>query len=191
MQIGDLRPSKGAVHKRKRIGRGPGSGHGKTSTMGHKGQKARSGHHHRRWSEGGQMPIQRRVPKRGFKNPNRAEVSEVTLWHLQQFAAGTVVDHDKLVEAGVLSRRQTDFKVLATGEIAVALTVKTPRISAGAKSAIEAAGGTVEVLGTVTTPSATPEAPVKLGAKAKRKRKSAARPVYLAGGIKVGEEATA
>lgn len=145
MRIGELKGSRGAVHARKRVGRGTGSGHGKTSCRGHKGQLARSGTNHRAWFEGGQMPLQRRVPKRGFNNVGRQEVAEVTLAQLARFEAGTVVDRELLIQAGLLRESDKVYKLIGNEALPHALTVKADAASKGAKAAITAAGGTVEV----------------------------------------------
>ena len=145
MKLGELKPTPGAVKKRKRVGRGIGSGHGKTSTRGHKGQLARSGTNHRAWFEGGQMPIQRRVPKRGFHNIFRVEVAEVTTKELARFEAGTVVDRDLLIAAGLLRRSDSCYKIIGNNPLPHALTVKADAASEGAKAAIAASGGTLEV----------------------------------------------
>jgi large subunit ribosomal protein L15 len=143
-----LQPPKGAVKKKKRVGRGPGSGLGKTAGRGHKGQGARSGGKPHPRFEGGQMPLQRRLPKRGFTNVFRHEYHIVNLRDLQGFAANTVVDVDALAKQGLLpkSSQAAGLKVLGDGEISVALIVKAHRFSASARQKIEAAGGTVEVI---------------------------------------------
>ncbi|WP_428264613.1 50S ribosomal protein L15 [Haliangium sp.] len=144
-----LAPNPGATRKRKRVGRGPGSGRGKTSTRGQKGQKARAGHHGARVGfEGGQMPMQRRLPKRGFKNPFRVEAHAVNLGDLaQRFSAGEVVDIDALRAAGLIPRKAKVVKILGGGEIGVALTVRAHRFSKSALAKLSAAGGSAEVLG--------------------------------------------
>ncbi len=132
---------------RKRIGRGPGSGTGKTSGKGHKGIKARSGHHGpgggKPQFEGGQMPLTRRVPKRGFTNPFREAAQLVRLDALAALPAGTEATPESLVEAGLIRSRKGPAKVLANGEITRAVTVRGLKVSAGARHKIEAAGGTV------------------------------------------------
>ena len=143
----NLAPARGSHRNRKRIGRGPGSGTGKTSGKGHKGIKARSGHHghggNKPHFEGGQMPLTRRIPKRGFTNPFRVEYDVVRLDELDRLPAGSDVTEATLVEAG-LARLGHPVKVLANGEIANAITVKGIKVSAGAKDKIVAAGGRVE-----------------------------------------------
>ncbi|OGP48478.1 MAG: 50S ribosomal protein L15, partial [Deltaproteobacteria bacterium RBG_13_51_10] len=118
MKLNNLKPPQGATKKKKRIGRGEGSGHGGTSTHGHKGQKARSGGKVSRGFEGGQMPMQRRLPKRGFKNPFRKEYTIVNLRDLARFPAGTVVDVAALVASGLVKKVQWGVKVLGEGSIA-------------------------------------------------------------------------
>ena len=143
--IHDLRPSPGATHSRKRLGRGPGSGHGKTAGRGNKGQKSRSGYRHQRGFEGGQMPLHRRVPKRGFTNIFRIEYDIVNIRDLDRFEAGAAVTLDAL--AGLrLARKSRPVKILGDGVIGKALTVSAHKFSAAARSAIEAAGGSCEVI---------------------------------------------
>jgi large subunit ribosomal protein L15 len=146
MRIQDLSPSKGSTKKRKRIGRGPGSGHGKTSCRGHKGQKARSGGSIAPGFEGGQMPLTRRVPKRGFTNIFKKSYAVVNLKDLSRLGQRDVIDIEGLREAGLVKKIQDGVKVLGEGEIAYPLVVKTNRVSKTAKSKIEAAGGKVEIV---------------------------------------------
>src|SRR5688572_28218767 len=131
MRLEDLRPAPGAVKKRKRVGRGPGSGHGKTSTKGQKGQKARSGGGKAGGFEGGQMPLYRRLPKRGFlPHGGKTEYTVVNLKSLGSFTANTVVDPDGLVAAGLIKRgHRTRVKILGTGEVPHALTVRAHAVS--------------------------------------------------------------
>jgi large subunit ribosomal protein L15 len=143
--IQDLRPARGATRSRKRIGRGPGSGHGKTAGRGHKGQKSRSGYRHQRGFEGGQMPLHRRVPKRGFTNIFRVEYDVVNISDLERFDAGDSVTPEKLAERRLAHGRRP-VKILGDGELKKALTVSAHKFSASAKSRIEAAGGSCEVL---------------------------------------------
>jgi large subunit ribosomal protein L15 len=143
--VQDLRPAPGATRSRKRVGRGPGSGHGKTAGRGSKGQKSRSGYRHQRGFEGGQMPLHRRVPKRGFTNIFRTEYDVVNLSALDRFDAGEIVTPEKLAERRLAHGRRP-VKILGDGELKKALTVSAHRFSASAKSRIEAAGGTCEVL---------------------------------------------
>lgn len=142
--LGNLSPKKGAKRERKRVGRGQGSGRGKTATRGHKGSKSRSGYGVRPGFEGGQMPLQRRLPKRGFNNIFRKEYTIVQVRDLEAFEAGTRVDRETLEEAGLIGKRDILVKVLANGELSKSLTVAVDKVSAGAKKKIEAAGGTVE-----------------------------------------------
>ena len=146
MRIDTIRPAEGATTPRKRLGRGIGSGLGKTSGKGHKGQWARSGGGVRVGFEGGQMPLTRRIPKRGFNNHFKKSYTIVNLSTLATLEAGTVVDKDFLIENGLVKVVKDDagLKVLGNGELTVALTVKAAKFSASAKDAIEKAGGTVE-----------------------------------------------
>lgn len=145
--LGTLARTPGSHRNRKRLGRGPGSGTGKTSGKGHKGIKARAGHHgpggNKPHFEGGQMPITRRVPKRGFTNPFREEAQVVGLGDFA-LVEGTVVSLETLVAAGLAKAAKGPAKVLANGEVTKAYTVKGLKVSASAKAKIEAAGGTVE-----------------------------------------------
>ncbi len=143
--VHDLAPAAGATHYRKRVGRGPGSGHGKTAGRGYKGQKSRTGYRHLRGFEGGQMPLHRRLPKRGFTNIFRIEYEIVNLADLDRFEAGASVDPETLAEAR-LTRRSRPVKILGDGEIKKALTVSAHKFSASARARIEAAGGRCEVL---------------------------------------------
>jgi len=145
MDLGTLKPAPRSTHRKKRVGRGPGSGHGKTATRGHKGQRARAGGGSARGHEGGQMPLQRRLPKRGFRNPFRRVFSVVNLRDLAGFPAGAVVDVAALRERGLTKRRQP-VKVLGEGELAHALTVRVHGFSERAKERILAAGGSAEVV---------------------------------------------
>lgn len=147
MELSNLRPAKGSTHKDKRIGRGQGSGHGGTSTRGHKGDKATSGHKNKRGFEGGQTPLQRRLPKFGFKNINRVEYIAVNISQLQAFAdkfGVTEITPAALYEKGYTQKNDL-IKVLANGEVTSKLTVTAHACSEAAKSAIEAAGGTITV----------------------------------------------
>src|SRR5258706_4089758 len=147
MNLSDLRPAPGAVKKRKRIGRGPGSGQGKTAGKGHKGRGARSGGNTPPGYEGGQMPLQRRLPKRGFRSPNRRVFAIVNLEQLEQkFDAGTTVDPAVLFESGLVSKRGVEVKILGEGKLSKALTVKAHGFSQSARESIVAAGGTSEDL---------------------------------------------
>jgi large subunit ribosomal protein L15 len=144
--VHDLAPAAGATHYKKRVGRGPGSGHGKTSGRGHKGQGSRSGYRHQRGFEGGQMPLHRRVPKRGFTNIFRVEYDIVNLGDLaERFEAGASVTPETLATAR-LARKTRPVKILGDGELKKALNVSAHKFSASAKASIEKAGGRCEVL---------------------------------------------
>jgi large subunit ribosomal protein L15 len=146
MDLSNLKPPKGATRNRKRVGRGPGSGQGKTAGRGSKGAQSRSGFHKKRGFEGGQMPLHRRLPKRGFFNPFRVEYAVVNLDDLAaRFAAGAVVTPETLRAVRLVTTKQP-IKVLARGEIAVALTVKAHKFSGKAAEKIAAAGGSAETL---------------------------------------------
>lgn len=146
MRLSELQPSPGSKHSKKRVGRGPGSGWGKTAARGHKGQNSRAGGPKGPGFEGGQMPLTRRIPKRGFTNIFRQPWAIVNLRDLNRFPADSVVDEAALREAGLVDAKTKRIKLLAQGEITVALTVKVQGASAQAKARIEAAGGRVEVL---------------------------------------------
>ncbi len=145
MELHNLKPAKGSVKDRKRVGRGQGSGRGGTSTRGHKGAKSRSGYSQKIGFEGGQMPIQRRLPKFGFKNPNRVEYKAINLDVLQELAEKrdiTKIDQTVLYEAGLVAKKDL-VKILGGGALTAKLEVKADKFSKSAKEAIEAAGGTV------------------------------------------------
>ena len=145
--LNNLRPAAGSTHKKKRVGRGPGSGLGKTSGRGNKGQKSRSGYSGKVGFEGGQMPLQRRLPKRGFTNIFKKQWIEVTLSTLEQsFEAGDSITPETMHERGVIAKGKRDVVVLGTGELTKALTVSAHRFTKGARQKIEAAGGTVNVI---------------------------------------------
>ncbi len=147
LNLSNLKPKPGAVRNRKRVGRGPGSGHGKTAGRGHKGRKSRSGGNTPPGYEGGQMPLQRRLPKRGFRNPHRKVYNEVTLRTLDaKYSAGEVVEPDNLIRRGVVKKKGLPVKILATGIVTKPLTVRAHAFSANAKQLIEAAGGSAEVI---------------------------------------------
>lgn len=148
MRLHNLKPAVGARRPRKRVGRGPGSGTGKTAGRGHKGQRSRSGFSMRPGFEGGQMSLARRLPKRGFHNIFRKEYRTVNVDRLNDFEAGTLVTPELLAANGLLKKGRDDIKVLGNGEITVALTVQAHRFSGSAIQKIEAAGGTVERIGT-------------------------------------------
>ncbi|MEI8113455.1 MAG: 50S ribosomal protein L15 [Bacteroidia bacterium] len=148
MDLSNLKPAEGSTHSEKRIGRGQGSGHGGTSTRGHKGAKSRSGYKTRRGFEGGQMPLQRVVPKSGFKNINRKEFKAINLDSIQELAENlklTVIDENTLVEAGLASKRDK-IKILGDGVLTLKLDVKAHAFSKRAKETIEKLEGTTEIL---------------------------------------------
>ena len=147
MKLHELSPAEGSTKERKRIGRGPASGQGKTAGKGHKGQKARAGRGMRAGFEGGQMPLQRRLPKRGFNNIFRAKIVTVSVASLaNKFNDGDVVDVEALKNAGLVKNSFDGVKILSNGEIDKKLTVKANAFSAAAKQEIEAAGGNAEVV---------------------------------------------
>ena len=145
LDLSNLSPAPGSKKKNKRLGRGDASGTGGTSGKGHKGQKARSGASIPAWFEGGQMPIYRRLPKRGFKNPFRTEYMAVNVQDLSSFEPGSVVDKAALVAKGKV-KANARVKLLATGEISIPLTVRLDKAAAAAIAKIEKAGGTFEAL---------------------------------------------
>jgi len=147
MDLSNLRPPKGAKHAKKRVGRGQGSGTGKTAGRGHKGAQSRSGYKRKRGFEGGQMPLHRRVPKRGFHNPFRVEYRVVNLDVIaERFDAGAEVTPEMLREAGLIKGGRGPIKVLARGDIAKALTIRAHKFSGKAAEKIAAAGGAAEVV---------------------------------------------
>ncbi|MFH1143599.1 MAG: 50S ribosomal protein L15 [Candidatus Eisenbacteria bacterium] len=146
MKLNELKPARGATHSRKRLGHGTGSGHGGTSTRGHKGQYSRSGGGRPAWFEGGQMPLQRRIPKRGFKQPNRHVFQVVNLIDLARFAAGTSVTLEDLRGAGLIRKNGLPVKILGMGDLPHALTVQAHAASKSAVEKIEQSGGKVELL---------------------------------------------
>ncbi len=143
MRLNSMRPAKGATQKRTRVGRGIGSGLGKTAGLGHKGQKARAGGYHKVGFEGGQMPLQRRLPKTGFHSRIGAVTAEIRLGELQRMAVD-IVDLAALKKANVVPKSIERAKVIASGKLARAVTVKGLKVTKGARAAIEAAGGKVE-----------------------------------------------
>ena len=146
MKLNELKPVAGARHYKKRVGRGVGSGMGKTSTRGHKGQNARPGGLGRTNFEGGQTPLFKRLPKRGFTNLSRKEYAVVNLGDINnKFEAGAVVDYTALVEAGLVKKEYEGVKILGTGELDKALTIKAKKFSKSAVEKIQAVGGPVEV----------------------------------------------
>ncbi|HVZ22340.1 MAG TPA: 50S ribosomal protein L15 [Vicinamibacterales bacterium] len=147
MDLSNLKPPKGATHAKKRIGRGQGSGQGKTAGRGHKGAKSRSGFKFKRGFEGGQMPLHRRVPKRGFHNPFRVAYEVVNLDLLAaKFDAGTVVTPELLRERGLVAGSDRPIKILARGDVGKALTVRAHKFSGKASEKLQAAGGSAETI---------------------------------------------
>lgn len=146
MKLHELHPAEGSTTAAKRLGRGVGSGLGKTSGKGHKGAKARSGGGKRPGFEGGQMPLYRRVPKKGFTNIFGTDYATVNVENLNVFEDGVVVDAQALIDAGLIRKAQDGLKVLGNGELTKKLTVKAAKYTASAKEKIEAVGGTAEVI---------------------------------------------
>lgn len=146
MKMNELKPNEGATRKRKRVGRGPGSGLGKTAGRGHKGQKSRAGYSRRYGFEGGQMPLVRRVPKRGSKNPFAKEYVPVNLTMLAMFGEQDVIGVEDFIKKGIVKDIQDGIKILGNGEIDRAITVKAHKFSKSAREKIEKAGGTCEVI---------------------------------------------
>ena len=146
MKLNQLTATPGATKERKRIGRGSGAGTGKTAGKGHKGQKARAGHGQQPGFEGGQMPMQRRLPKRGFNNIFAKEIIAINVGSLNKFEDGASVDAAALMEAGILKKDCDGIKILSNGVLSKKLTVKANAFSAAAKEKIEAAGGKAEVI---------------------------------------------
>ena len=146
MKLYDLSPAAGSTHVGKRKGRGPGTGNGKTGGRGHKGQKARSGGGVRVGFEGGQMPLARRIPKRGFHNIFAKPLDAINVSELEVFEDGTVVDEALLLESGILSKCEYGVKILGNGNLTKKLTVKASAFSESAKAKIEEAGGKAEVM---------------------------------------------
>ena len=146
MKLHDLSPAKGSRKKRKRVGRGPGSGNGKTSCRGSKGQKARSGGGPARGFEGGQMPLQRRLPKRGFTNPFRKEYNVLNVEDLNRFDPNAEVDLLALKEKGLIRKRKDGVKLLANGRMNHPLVIRVQKASKAAREKVEAAGGRIEII---------------------------------------------
>jgi large subunit ribosomal protein L15 len=146
MKLNTIKPAEGAKTERVRVGRGIGSGMGKTAGRGHKGQRARKGGRGKLGFEGGQMPIQRRLPKRGFTNIFKKEFQVVNVRDLASFEAGSVVDAEALARAGIVRSQRIPLKVLGDGEIKTAITLRAHAFSAQARSKIESAGGKVETI---------------------------------------------
>ncbi|SPF38118.1 50S ribosomal subunit protein L15 [Candidatus Desulfosporosinus infrequens] len=145
MKLHELKPAEGSTHAPKRLGRGVGSGHGKTSGKGHKGQNSRAGGGVRPGFEGGQNPLFRRMPKRGFNNISRKDIVALNVRDLERFENGTVITIESLLESGLIKAVKDGVKILATGELTKALTVKIDKVSPAAAIKIVAAGGKVEV----------------------------------------------
>lgn len=146
MKLNELSPPKGARKNRKRLGRGIGSGRGKTAGKGAKGQNARAGGGVRPGFEGGQMPLQRRLPKRGFTNIFKKQYAEVNIRDLSRFESGSLVDEPALVRSGLVSGKRDGIVLLGKGEISYPLSVKVNKVSKNARAKIEAAGGNIEVI---------------------------------------------
>ncbi len=144
MELSNLKPKKGARHAKKRVGRGPGSGHGKTASRGEKGQKSRSGYSGKRGFEGGQMPLHRRLPKRGFTNIFKKDYAVVNVSDLERFDNGAAVDETTLRQAGLVKGQHDGVKVLGDGELSKKLTVSATKFSKSAREIIEKAGGTCQ-----------------------------------------------
>jgi large subunit ribosomal protein L15 len=144
LALNNLRPAKGSTHKKKRVGRGPGSGLGKTAGRGHKGQKSRSGYSSKIGFEGGQMPLQRRLPKRGFTNIFKKEWLEISLAKLEEnFNAGDTITPEILHERGLIKKAKHDLVILGTGDMSKAFKISAHRFTKTAKDKIEKAGGTI------------------------------------------------
>jgi large subunit ribosomal protein L15 len=147
MRLNDLSPMKGSIKKKKRVGRGPASGHGKTACRGNKGQKSRSGGRIRPGFEGGQMPMQRRLPKRGFRNIFKKEYELINIRDLNVFDPGTNLDTAVLKDAGIIKGTKDGVKLLGLGEISYSLEIRIDKVSKKAREKVEAAGGKVELTG--------------------------------------------
>ncbi|MFH0844203.1 MAG: 50S ribosomal protein L15 [Pseudomonadota bacterium] len=146
MRVHDLSPAKGSIKNRKRVGRGPGSGHGKTSCRGNKGQKARSGGHVRPGFEGGQMPLQRRLPKRGFTNIFKTDYALINIKDLKRFGQDAIIDIENLKKAGLIKGLRKKVKLVGEGEISQPVVVKVHKASKSATMKIQSVGGKVELL---------------------------------------------
>ena len=147
LTLSNLSPNPGSRKQRKRVGRGPGTGQGKTAGRGHKGFKARSGSGIKPGFEGGQMPLQRRLPKRGFTNIFKTQYAVVNIRDLDRFEAGSRVDRQSLIEAGLIAAKDKFVKILGDGDLDKALTIAVDKVSTGARQKIENAKGTVEAAG--------------------------------------------
>jgi large subunit ribosomal protein L15 len=146
MDLSSLKPPEGSRKKRKRVGRGTGSGHGKTSCRGSKGQNSRSGGRAKPGFEGGQMPLLRRLPKRGFCNIFRKDIIAVNIEQLSKFPEGSVIDSNTLISSGIIKKKGDGIKILGKGSIDYPLLLKVDRISRAAREKIESAGGSIEVI---------------------------------------------
>ncbi len=144
IKLNNLSPAKGSRRQRKRLGRGLGSGLGKTAGRGHKGARSRSGYSSKPGYEGGQMPLHRRLPKRGFTNIFKKEYCIVTLSDLDTFDAGSEINREALLQAGFISKKDINVKVLANGEITTSITLDVDKVSKGARTSIESAGGSIK-----------------------------------------------
>jgi large subunit ribosomal protein L15 len=144
MELNNLKPKKGARHAKKRVGRGPGSGHGKTAGRGEKGQKSRTGYSRMLGFEGGQMPLHRRLPKRGFTNIFKKQIAVVNISDLERFDNGATIDEAALRKAGLVKGRVDGIKILGDGKLTKKLTVQANKFSESARKHIEAAGGTCQ-----------------------------------------------
>jgi large subunit ribosomal protein L15 len=151
MKIQELSPTEGSRKKRKRVGRGPGSGHGKTCCRGHKGQLSRSGGRLRSGFEGGQMPLQRRLPKRGFTNVFRQECIIINIKDLNRFEPNSNLDREALRKAGLVKNAKGDIKLLGKGDISHPVVIAVDRVSKAARTKIESAGGEVKMVGNKTS----------------------------------------
>ena len=193
MSLNNLRPPRGARRDRKRVGRGPGSGHGKTASRGSKGAKSRSGFRFKRGFEGGQMPLHRRVPKRGFHNLFRVEYAVVNLDTLAEvFDAGSSVTPELLRERGLVRKASAPVKVLGRGDITKQLTVHAHKFSGSAAEKIAAAGGAAELIETTRDKDARLKAQAQKAAQAQRAEAAKAEKAQKARGSKAdGEEAAA
>src|SRR5215813_3666894 len=173
MDLNDLKPAPGSKRARRRVGRGIGSGFGKTAGRGHKGQRARSGGYHKVGFEGGQMPLQRRLPKRGFRSPTRDAVGEVRLSDIEKMGAETI-DLAALKDAGVVAQGALGAKVILSGKLTRKVTIKGIGVSKGARAAVQAAGGSLVDL--KEKPKAPPKPPVEIkAAPARRPQRRAAK----------------
>ena len=147
MRLNELKPAAGSKKKRKRVGCGPGSGHGKTATRGHKGTQSRTGNTRKAHYEGGQMPLQRRLPKRGFTNIFRVEYQVINVSDLDRFDSDATVDIDALLERGLIRHLNNKVKLLGDGELKKPLKITVHACSASAKEAVEKAGGEIKLVG--------------------------------------------